>query len=111
MITAVPFREEHAKQLPVPGHLFEHAVTVLDGETVLGVVGAHKTDDVVEVWLALSDEAKSRPLALCRAARVFVKELLLEHGQIKACVTRKTDRRWAEHLGFVFDNDVGVLKA
>ena len=108
---AEPFRAEHAKQLPVPAHLFERATTVLDGETVLGVIGAHKADDAVEVWVALSDEAKARPMALCRAARMFIGEMLLKHGHIKVRVGCEVDRRWAEHLGFIFDNDVGELKA
>lgn len=105
-----PFRTEHAKQLPVPEHLFERATTVMDGKTVLAVIGAHKAGDAVEVWVALSDEAKARPMALCRAARVFIGELLLEHGCIKARAGCKVDRRWAEHLGFIFDNDIGVLR-
>ena len=96
------------------GGLFEHeglAATVLDGETVFAVIGAHEDGDVVEVWVILSDEAKARPVALCRVARVFVREFLLKYGYIKARAVCDVHRRWAEHLGFVFDNDVGVLRA
>lgn len=108
---AVPFLIEHTKQLLVPEHLFENAVTVLDGETVLGVIGAHRDGDAVEVWAILSDEARGRPITLCRFARKLVKELVLEHGLIKARAIWRSDRRFAQLLGFVFDNDVGELRA
>lgn len=104
------FRTEHAEQIPVPGYLLEHAIAVVDGETVLGVVGAHEDGDVVEIWAILSDEAKARPVALCHAAKVFVREMLLKHGHVRVRVVCETHRHWAERLGFVFDNDVGELK-
>jgi hypothetical protein len=107
MIEAVPFRAEHGH---LAEHLHEHAVTVLDGETVLGITGAGQQDgDAVELWLIVTDEGRARPLSLCRAAKKFVEEMLMKHERIKVRAEGKTHRRFAEHLGFVFTNGVGEL--
>ena len=110
-IRVEPFSEEHAKQLSVPEHLSGGAMAVMEGSTVLGVVGAREAGGLVEVWMVLSEEAKARPLALCRVAKRFVADLVLEHGQIGARASSKADRRWIEYLGFVFDNGIGILRA
>lgn len=110
---AEPFRPEHGRGLRLPGHpsALEGAATVLDGEAVLAVIGAHRQDDVVEIWVVLSDAAKARPFAVCRAARVFVRHMLSQHGRLIARVDSWSDRRFAEHLGFIFDQSTGTLEA
>ena len=103
-----PFRPEHAELIAVPENLHEGAATVIEDGTILGVIGAHQDGEFVEVWAIFSDEAKARPVTLCRAARKFVRMMQTEHGNIM--VRTGPHNRWAEYLGFVFDNDIGKLR-
>ena len=100
----------HADHLPVPDYVTEGAVTVLDGDVVLGVVGAHQDGNAAEIWVEVSDEGRARPLTLCRVAKAVCAELLAEHGYLRARVSSVTDKRWAKHLGFVFENDIGEMR-
>lgn len=113
LLHAEPFRPEHGRGLRLPGHpsALEGAVTIFAGGAVFAVVGAHSQGDATELWLILTDAAKARPHVLCRAARIFTYHMLLEHGRLIARVDTMPDRRFAEHLGFVFDNCIGILEA
>jgi hypothetical protein len=121
----VPYKREHldtfepgendidtTRDLSVQDAWIGKAVSIQEDGRTLAItgfaipkVGETTPQKTVALWAVLSDDMRSRPIALCRMAKASLREIWKIHKPdsivVEVDLEFTAGRRWAEWLGFV----------